>query len=548
MNKSESWKKKELARLMLLEHNGQFSNEDFEQLNKLLKENPHLSEYYVEWVIIYSGLIHCGDYIQNSFDFLTEQPSEVLDNAIIEKLLNYEKSAPEIKIQQESQIIEIEQPKRKINKTTLFAFATFAAMFLLVFLVFNILTMQKDLATVKDYYTDNTNADSNSYLTGKRLYNKNDYLLAKGQVLKLQMDKGALAIIEGPASFKVETDNSLILESGKIYAIVQPESIGFEVKMHNCSIVDLGTEFGAEVSETGDAGVYLYKGEAQLVVENSDSTRRYDLKQHKAMAVSDSQVIRNIAFKTEKFIRNFDSGRTSIWHGQNFSLADIVSGGNGWSEKPAELGIDQRTGKLKRADSEFANNERVPDYVKADLRYIDGVFVPDGGLGPTQLTSEGQTYDFPDTGGDYFIFIGPFSQLMMDYDGDPIKRVTPIHLKGFNKTPEVNMCVHANSGITFDLNEIRHDLPFAEVKSFSTYFGVCETEMGREKVLSDFYIFLDGKPVTIKTDVPNNVDPSYVNIPIDNSVRFLTLVCTEGEHNYGDWGLFTNPELVLESK
>ena len=75
MNNSNSSNKSEMLRLLMLEYNGQCSSEEFVQLNNLLKDNPDLAEYYVEWNIVYSGLIHCGDYSQQELKKLAESDS-----------------------------------------------------------------------------------------------------------------------------------------------------------------------------------------------------------------------------------------------------------------------------------------------------------------------------------------------------------------------------------------------------------------------------------------------------------------------------------------
>ena len=238
-----------------------------------------------------------------------------------------------------------------------------------------------------------------------------------------------------------------------------------------------------------------------------------------------------------------------MWRGQNFSLADIVSGGDGWANNIAEAGINQLTGSFTDSNSEFTDSDKVVGYTIVDSDYIDGVFVPDGESGSVQLTSLGHSYnEFPDTTGDYYMYIGLYSQIKMFYELERDPEPTGVYLKGLSDKSNLNLCLHANSGITFDLAEIRKSIPFADITEFTSYYGVCETAKSDETVFSDFYVFLDGKPVMINKGISNEHDPEQVKIPIDDSVRFLTLVCTEGEKNYGDWGLFVNPQLTLEHK
>ena len=168
----------------------------------------------------------------------------------------------------------------------------------------------------------------------------------------------------------------------------------------------------------------------------------------------------------------------------------------------------------------------------------------DGGDGPVQLTTEGHTYDqFGDTNSEYYMTIGSHSDVNMYIAGR--WRYQSIGLTGVPQEPSTNLCLHASSGITYDLEKIRQAMPFVKITQFTSFYGVANTPTDSE-VSSDFYVFVDGVPRMLKPDVSNEDGPNHVAIPLAETDRFLTLVCTEGEDNYGDWSLFVNPVLELE--
>lgn len=98
--------------------------------------------------------------------------------------------------------------------------------------------------------------------------------LASG-VVEVKLQQGTTLLFEGPARWSVRDSNRVSLQSGKVVAMVPEQAIGFRVETPNAQIVDLGTEFGVEVSESGATEVQVFRGKVSLRSEASATARRH---------------------------------------------------------------------------------------------------------------------------------------------------------------------------------------------------------------------------------------------------------------------------------
>ena len=100
-----------------------------------------------------------------------------------------------------------------------------------------------------------------TYLDGQAV-GKETLSLKKG-IVHLEFFCGASVIIDGPAEFEVRNSWQGFCRKGKLRAIVPPAAHGFKIDTAKTSIVDLGTEFGLEVSDEGES-VVVFDGEIEL--------------------------------------------------------------------------------------------------------------------------------------------------------------------------------------------------------------------------------------------------------------------------------------------
>ena len=64
----------------------------------------------------------------------------------------------------------------------------------------------------------------------------------------LTLDDGAHVVVEAPATFSIDSRKRMTLFGGKIGAVASGAAHGFEVVTPTAIVVDLGTEFGVNVT------------------------------------------------------------------------------------------------------------------------------------------------------------------------------------------------------------------------------------------------------------------------------------------------------------
>lgn len=85
---------------------------------------------------------------------------------------------------------------------------------------------------------------------------------------QIEFYSGARLVLEGPVELELVSSNHAICLDGKLRAFVPPHARGFTVVSPHFELVDLGTEFGIDVSKSGDATVHVFDGEVELYPPN----------------------------------------------------------------------------------------------------------------------------------------------------------------------------------------------------------------------------------------------------------------------------------------
>jgi len=102
---------------------------------------------------------------------------------------------------------------------------------------------------------------------------KRDYVLTEG-VVEVMFPLGASAIIEGPAVFRVLSDESLGLDVGRCSVHAPDGAEGFLVETPVTRIVDRGTRFTVRVSETSETEVQVVEGAADIYRRPNDQRKQ----------------------------------------------------------------------------------------------------------------------------------------------------------------------------------------------------------------------------------------------------------------------------------
>jgi hypothetical protein len=111
--------------------------------------------------------------------------------------------------------------------------------------------------------------------------------LRKGQHVELvkgfaeiTFDSGALVMLQGPASFDLNSAWAATLNRGRLKASVPPEAVGFSISNSTVEVVDLGTEFTMFTDSGGKAtDVLVLKGEVEAAPRVTGDPQRIKLKE-----------------------------------------------------------------------------------------------------------------------------------------------------------------------------------------------------------------------------------------------------------------------------
>ncbi|WP_167546669.1 DUF1553 domain-containing protein [Stieleria maiorica] len=235
--------------------------------------------------------------------------------------------------------------------------------------------------------------------------------------------------------------------------------------------------------------------------------------------------------------------------GDGIDLADIVGGGNGSMTGVFRQGIDPRTAKVQTRDFGKLGNVVTNRFSESEFEFVDGVFIPDGDGGRAEIpvSSTGVTIrGLPGTSGNAWDMIrnGPVaSQHSPALDGID-----------FTQDGRSLLGLHANAGITFDVAAIRrrlsgaNDTPGQAASAplrFTArlgYFGAAGSHH------ADAWVFADGQKLAEFRNLGRDDGLQEIDLKLDRSVRFLTLVATDGGNGFShDQIGFGDPRIRLQT-
>jgi hypothetical protein len=228
-------------------------------------------------------------------------------------------------------------------------------------------------------------------------------------------------------------------------------------------------------------------------------------------------------------------------------LADIVAGGDGTMGKFGR-GLDPLTGNV--TDKKVMPNVvGTRDYRKVTaVKFIDGIFVPNGGADPVQLDSAGHRYGLPKTCGrtDHSIFAETAPALASK--PETLQQIQPPLAENVADAltrPHPQLYLHANVGITFDLDAIQKSRPRHKAARFQAM--LCSERSGQPEAQMSAWVFVDGQRVYEKQNFRLADGNFGIDIPLPAGARFLTLVATDGDESINsDHVIFHCPQVVME--
>ena len=164
--------------------------------------------------------------------------------------------------------------------------------------------------------------------------------LANGLV-EITFNDGAVVVLEGPATFDVDSPGRAQLHEGRMTAVVPERAHGFQVATARMNVVDLGTEFGLMAEPEGTTEVHVFNGlvKAQLLDEQGNQVRTMELNTSQAARIEPAAaVVARIPARDDEFVRTLSVAAGPhdglyAYDGFNYPAGplDEQNGGFGWA-------------------------------------------------------------------------------------------------------------------------------------------------------------------------------------------------------------------------
>ncbi|AQT68743.1 FecR protein [Anaerohalosphaera lusitana] len=366
----------------------------------------------------------------------------------------------------------------------------------------------------------------------------------------ITLNSGAEVIIEGPAEVEFTGEKEMALLTGKVFASVPPSAIGFTIQTPGANVVDYGTEFGVLIDSAGKTEAHVFKGEVELRPGSDPLVFDNPTRLTEGYAASfdpSSGTTTKVHIKDRVFVRQVDSSSNFVWRGEPIHLADIIGHGSGFGTGKLNNGIDPLTGKLSK-DIELWAVYGESEYRNVDeSEMIDGVFIANATNGPVQVSSKGHLFrEAPVTTGMYWG--GVFNGAMHEANDCPRHNLVLDGIEYGRKDGPSSFSLHSNLGVTFDLDSIRNNAAWSEIKSLTAKCGISSTtlEVFNQSATADFFVLVDGQVRYTRKDVTSEQGGENIDIKLSPRDRFLTFIVTDAGSEYCDWALIAEPFLHFE--
>jgi ferric-dicitrate binding protein FerR (iron transport regulator) len=330
----------------------------------------------------------------------------------------------------------------------------------------------------------------------------------------LHFADGTEVTVQGPARFTAQSRNKILLGEGKLAAVMPEGSRGFVVQIPSGMITDLGTEFGVSVGPSGDdARVDVFKGKVDVATGSGDLRAEAQLTAGESARVAGGAVkVDPSGAQPQAFVRNLEESDSTL------DVADLVSGGDGTTHRTG-VGIEPATGQtgiiggvaLHSGDNQYHRISSIP--------ILDGCFIP--GSDPIQVDSAGHvvrfnakqpaTYDRIYTGG---VIPARNKEGHIHSELGGIDYSAPNHRWLF---------LHANAGLTIDLNAVRRLHPALRLSGLHAVAGNSDDEPTPAHVSPHMLILMDGV-VRYDRAFTSHADIDQIDIAITDADKFLTIV------------------------
>lgn len=309
----------EVARLLLFSIDGRISDEQFAELETLLKDHPLARGYYFDLLLITVGLNEPEGILS-----LKERDSISPGNIKLsswQALAEYEINAPAVAVEKSSKNpseaepenrVEVIQTKRTVSRLSIYTFVFSAVATLCILAMILFIPESSPVAVLTDVTGAEWAKTKRIPCVGESL-ERGTLTLSAGFV-ELAFNDGAVVVVEAPAVFDLKSNNAMFLKSGKLSALVPKEAVGFTVHTVNATIVDYGTEFGVAIEDNGSVAAHVFAGKVKVSSAKPDGIEKFSwLTQNEAVSVDNEGVLsQKYVSRTRKFVKRVETVKG--WH------------------------------------------------------------------------------------------------------------------------------------------------------------------------------------------------------------------------------------------
>ncbi|MGY8766851.1 MAG: LamG-like jellyroll fold domain-containing protein [Pirellulales bacterium] len=195
-----------------------------------------------------------------------------------------------------------------------------------------------------------------------------DIRLSSGLV-QLEFYNGANVIIEGPAHLELVDSETAICHFGKVRARVPQHAQGFTILSPGVELVDLGTEFGMDVSQDGNTSVHVFEGKVELYDLDSDR----DMNSRRELLVGDAVEIamagdtRSIDVEESTFVSVIKLDEMELKSQQHRFLR--------WKEQSDRIANDERAIAYYSFQTESTTSRVLVNQTSENFNHLDGTIV-----------------------------------------------------------------------------------------------------------------------------------------------------------------------------
>jgi hypothetical protein len=189
-------------------------------------------------------------------------------------------------------------------------------------------------------------------------------------IAEITFDDGARVLLEGPAQFEIMSTYSGFLYDGRLVARVASSGAGFMVQTPVVQVVDLGTEFGVDVSPLGAVEVFCFEGLIEMQPMQRDGEgfqpRRLTAGELGVVQTSGAATFNRPDAPPPPFVRKPPKHTPAAQRGQ------VVNIDFGTSDSPKYRGLGVYSGPGGEAANRFWNHVDPGDEKSAILSAANG--------------------------------------------------------------------------------------------------------------------------------------------------------------------------------